>query len=487
VSAAGLFMIAALISVPPSFTPRAVETTAVSNDAAAVATAKQDPAQPSTIPPLACPPLAWMCLGALVALPIAQASLSALADTTASMARPPEGRAGGTQSSAATLASLTSLAAPIGLFVATAHLDVARRLVVVRAVLMFVACAALMGFFQVLQGPESPLRLFEITNPSEAVGPFANRNHFATLLVVAIALSQPLLYRTIRRFDGWRSLAAAPGLGAFASFAFILTLLVAVALARSRAGLILGLVAVVCVLTILVVSTRQPRRRSDARHPRPWLWISLVALSALAIAIELGIGRIGTRFAQDPLEDLRVPFAQTTMELVWYNLPLGSGLGTFVAAYQQAERPDALLTAYANRAHNDWLEFLLEGGIWAAGILIAFLTWYGARLVQLASRHHNVELWLVHVAGALGVAIICLHSVVDYPLRTSAMAAIFAVCCGLMTRTPTTCAGPRQLTGEPERSSDKPVRTSRPAPVTPTRPAEPIAPTEWPEAWQRKG
>ena len=42
------------------------------------------------------------------------------------------------------------------------------------------------GLFQVAGGPESPLRYFEITNPTEAVGFFANRNHFAALLYCLI-------------------------------------------------------------------------------------------------------------------------------------------------------------------------------------------------------------------------------------------------------------------------------------------------------------
>lgn len=42
--------------------------------------------------------------------------------------------------------------------------------------------SVLLGFLQVAQGPSSPLRLFEFTNLTEAVGFFANRNHFSALL-----------------------------------------------------------------------------------------------------------------------------------------------------------------------------------------------------------------------------------------------------------------------------------------------------------------
>ena len=42
--------------------------------------------------------------------------------------------------------------------------------------------SVLVGLIQVAQGQESPFRFFAITNPTEAVGFFANRNHFAALL-----------------------------------------------------------------------------------------------------------------------------------------------------------------------------------------------------------------------------------------------------------------------------------------------------------------
>ena len=43
-----------------------------------------------------------------------------------------------------------------------------------------------MGLLQIAQGQQSDLRFFEITNPEDAVGFFANRNHFAALLYCLI-------------------------------------------------------------------------------------------------------------------------------------------------------------------------------------------------------------------------------------------------------------------------------------------------------------
>ena len=51
------------------------------------------------------------------------------------------------------------------------------------------AVSLLLGFLQMTQGPASDLRFYEVTNPSEAVGFFANRNHFAALLNVTLIVS----------------------------------------------------------------------------------------------------------------------------------------------------------------------------------------------------------------------------------------------------------------------------------------------------------
>ena len=48
---------------------------------------------------------------------------------------------------------------------------------------------AFLGILQVAQGPTSALRFYQFTNPNEAVGFFANRNHFAALVNVLILLT----------------------------------------------------------------------------------------------------------------------------------------------------------------------------------------------------------------------------------------------------------------------------------------------------------
>ena len=78
--------------------------------------------------------------------------------------------------------AILSLLAPFGVLLGTLQLSLRERrhLSVILLVVGMVSVA--IGLLQVAQGPSSPLRFFEFTNPTEAVGFFANRNHFAALL-----------------------------------------------------------------------------------------------------------------------------------------------------------------------------------------------------------------------------------------------------------------------------------------------------------------
>ena len=78
--------------------------------------------------------------------------------------------------------AMLSLLAPFGVLLGTLQLSLRERrhLSVILLVVGMVSVA--IGLLQVAQGPSSPLRFFEFTNPTEAVGFFANRNHFAALL-----------------------------------------------------------------------------------------------------------------------------------------------------------------------------------------------------------------------------------------------------------------------------------------------------------------
>jgi O-antigen ligase len=74
---------------------------------------------------------------------------------------------------------------------------------------------------------------------------------------------------------------------------------------------------------------------------------------------------------------------------------------------------------YVNHAHNDFLELLLEGGAGAMVIFAVYVAMVIARAVQVYNRP-------LQRLALLSIAVILLHSIVDYPLRTMAIAMTFA-------------------------------------------------------------
>ena len=159
-------------------------------------------------------------------------------------------------------------------------------------------------------------------------------------------------------------------------------------------------------------------------------------LIALLIAFQFGFVSLSKRVqGEDILGDLRWPLASATLKAARANLPFGTGFGTFVPVYQTVEPRTLLMETYVNRAHDDWLEMVLEGGALSIFGMVVFLVWFA----HSSWRAWRPGGWGTEPlsagwarAGSIVGALLMLHSVVDYPLRTSALMVVFALSCALM-------------------------------------------------------
>ncbi|ODT16935.1 MAG: lipid A core--O-antigen ligase [Mesorhizobium sp. SCN 65-12] len=221
-------------------------------------------------------------------------------------------------------------------------------------------------------------------------GLFANRNHFSALLFVSIPF---VVYYGL--FRG-HLLSGALGLVA------LLVLLLA---AGSRAGTLIGLA--ITVISVVFLSTRS----------------RVSGFGIVAIFIGLSIYTMGAWTTLDAREVDpafgRAEFARTTIDGIKDNLVTGIGFGNFQKGYQIYEKEGMIYRFYVNHAHNDYLEIVFEGGIVAA-FLIAF---YLLLLTSAFVRNRREPL---QRAAFLSVFFLLVHSLVDYPLRTMALAMTFA-------------------------------------------------------------
>lgn len=384
----------------------------------------------------------------------------------------------------ATWLSLLSLLPPTAVFVATVQLGYRDRRIVSLVTIAVGLVSACVGLAQVIQGESSPLRLFEITNPSEAVGFFANRNHFSALLYVLILLVAAWLVRAAEFGPGVGQLDT-PRTLLLAGAIVVLVFLVAVqAIARSRAGIILTIV------TLLATVVLAFSERGAAANRTPAQYLMAVLALAVVFAVQYGLYRFLGRFTDDSLAGGRVQLVGTTYIAAKAFLPLGSGLGTFVPVYAMFEKPEgALRDAFANRAHNDFVELLLEAGIPAALLAVAFAVWFGSRAIKLwrasPDKTDSIDRLLARTATLI-VVLLAAHSFVDYPLRTSAMLAVLALSCGLICSPPNRAEVDDGEQEAPARESPEAV----PAPP-PARAALPVSERwgedmNWPEAWRRR-
>ena len=83
-----------------------------------------------------------------------------------------------------------------------------------------------------------------------------------------------------------------------------------------------------------------------------------------------------------------------------------------------------------NRAHNDGLETLFEGGAGSLLLLLGFIAWLGASTYRAFVREDAVKGRQAR-AGVIAMWLLLIHSLWDYPLRTIALETLFCFCAAL--------------------------------------------------------
>jgi O-antigen ligase len=318
-----------------------------------------------------------------------------------------------------TVRYLLALLMPVTLFLA-ACLIAPRKLVYLAGVVVVMALLSIgLGLMQTVGGDDSPLYLYAFANRDSPVGLFANRNHQAALLVVSLPLAA-----------AGASFARARGVPPLLLWSILaglfLVIIPCVIILKSRAGVALLVPALLVSLGILW-------RGGGPVSGRRWLGVLAAAIGiGLVVGGSVAFGPLMERFAST--QEGRLLSGPITARAAWELMPLGSGLGSFKDIYSGVEPIESMATSHWLHAHNDVLELWLEAGLPALILMLVFLAWWG-RATILAWRRPPADQGAISVAAAAVIGLLLLHSLVDYPLRTPAMAAVFAVACGILVRT----------------------------------------------------
>ncbi len=332
-----------------------------------------------------------------------------------------------------------------------------------KIVYLFIAMATLQAILALVQfgGGASTTFRTSLSDIGTGVGTYVNRNHLAGLLAMALPLSLGLLasrigrgreglrYRSRNWFRRLASTLAHPTrINQTLIFAAVcIAILLGIIFSRSRSGISLAMLGIL--ISAVIYGLRIGGQRSTKL-------VMLFSVVGLALAVEVGLAPVLTRFSMGgALEDARWTIFASSGSAVASFFPFGSGLGTFPEVYRRFQ-PDAI-SQFVNHAHNDYLEFLFEGGIVAAAVMLVFLFVYFRAWPRLLRLQRWGTLSFMQAGAGIGLAMMALHGLTDYNWRIPANAIYFALMAGVFLH-----RGEREPDAPPTRQ-----RTVEPAPQLP--------------------
>ena len=287
-----------------------------------------------------------------------------------------------------------------------------------RFAFVLVANATLLSLFSIVQRLTWNGKIYWLRDaPGGSAGPFVDHNHLAAYLNLGLGLALGFLFAPPR--EGAGASPARRGAPLWAGYAAGLILVgVLVSLSRSGfAGMVLALFSAALVL----------------RAARFQVAAGLGAVILLCVLFLAALG--GTQPYQKRLETLlgRDPYADrlriwTGALRAWPQSPLiGNGLGTFATATARFYRFDAG-ESYMH-AENEYVEWLVEGGLVGLGLVLAAAAGTVAlgRRALLAAPSPGRRALVV--GGLFGIVALAVHSGGDFALRIPgvALAAVMLV------------------------------------------------------------
>lgn len=303
-----------------------------------------------------------------------------------------------------------SLVPPFALLVLSWRLDGEERRKVILLLLTISVVFVLFGAQQLGMGNRKMVFYDDIQGSSVLHATFANRNSAGIYLAVSLSMLVG-----IWRGDGRDMKWLFVGLGAAG------LIVAGDILTRSRTGVAaLLLPAALAGFRFVLPALMKGRRR------RMQIWVGLggfVVLAGIAGGVAFRNDRIHETFSRyETVEEDRRPMIwEDSLQAIHRFWPVGSGVGTFDDVFQVDETLENLAPGRAGRAHNDYLEVTLESGVVGIALLVCWagvLAYLGAHFRRLGGLGQ----------GALvGLLILVLQSVVDYPLRSQTLLCVAAV------------------------------------------------------------
>lgn len=279
-----------------------------------------------------------------------------------------------------------------------------------------------LGALQIFGSNSQAYYLYEFTNWGSPVGLFANANHQASFLMMMLPFAIYLL-----NSQGQNTADSDLNMG-YSLLALGITGLVLIGVVATG-----SLAAYVTLPPILILAWFS---KSLERNLRNSVWPSI----GLVLVVLLGFGAVATspllsdlgvtNLSDDPTS--RYSIWKVTFDAIKTYSFVGSGIGTFEVVIPSFEDPDIVTSTYIARAHNDYLQIIVEAGLFGVVIIGAGLAWASRHCVRVWVRRASDKSSSLKRLASLSVLVVLLHSVVEYPARTPSITALLAICIAII-------------------------------------------------------
>lgn len=316
-----------------------------------------------------------------------------------------------------TLDGVLSLLPPFTALIFVATMDARDRTLLLNVIAGFGLLSVAIGAAQLAGDGESPLQFYYRGQSGYLFGFQGNRNAEADVLLIAI----------LALVVSWSAAAAKSRAMLGALLVVGAALLLGVVLTASRTGIALAPVVLMWSLAFL-----WREHLIAAMRVKRWQWavLGVGGIAGVLTAWQTNaVSRVLTRF--DFSGEYRPDIWRDTVFSIQQYWPIGSGLGTFTRVFPAAERLETVRDTFMNRAHNEYLELLLEGGVplalcWGVVAMLVFAgLWRGLRSRKVMPIGHAI-----FAAGTISIT--ALHSLVDYPFRSMALVTLIAIAAALV-------------------------------------------------------
>ena len=246
-------------------------------------------------------------------------------------------------------------------------------------------------------------------------GPYVNRNHMAGFLEMTIPFALALFWTRTRSREEKLALTV-----------ITLFLLITQAFTLSRGSWMATLGALLFMASAQLYQQKKIQRKSLAVMGTGLIIISLFFLASLPAVERL------TTLTQHDYEDNmsgRLRCWKGVAGQIQDNLLLGTGPNTFTESYPTWQIPGSAILR--RNAHNDYLHYLSETGIFLIPVAVLTLFWFfrtGFRQLQSPSRQKS-SFALSAIAGVFAILI---HSFSDANLNIPANAFLFTIIAGMV-------------------------------------------------------